>query len=192
MVNRDGGSVPYPLVTGNDASGIAAAVAHLAELGHSRLLHIAGPPEISTSATRSTAFLDASRSVRAARADIVEAGALTVEAGQRAMDRVLTAPQDLPTAVVAGNDLIALGVLRSLRDHGLSCPGDVSVVGFNDITFAEDFWPPLTTIRVPTHEMGAEAARLLLEGIASGGQERSTLRLPVSLIVRGSTGPGPS
>lgn len=191
MVNRDGGPVPYPLVTGNDASGIAASVAHLAELGHRRIVHIAGPPELSTSATRTTAFLEACRTVPDLRADVVEASALTVEAGQRAMHSVLTEARWRPSAISASNDLIALGVLRSLREHGLSCPGDVSVVGFNDITFAEDFWPPLTTVRVPTHEMGQEAARILLEGIAAGAQEAETVRLPVSLIVRGSTGPAP-
>ncbi len=192
MVNRDGGSVPYPLVTGNDASGIAAAVAHLVELGHRELLHVAGPPEISPSATRAEAFLAACRPIRGVHGEVVEADALKVEGGQRAMGRVLTERRRRPSAVIAGNDLIALGVLRSLRDHGLSCPGDVSVVGFNDITFAEDFWPPLTTVHVPTHEMGAEAARILLEAIASGVQGRETVRLPVSLIVRGSTGPAPS
>ena len=191
MVNRDGGSVPYPLVTGNDASGIAAAVSHLTELGHRSLLHIAGPTELSTSATRANAFVEACE-LAGVTGVVDEASALTVDAGQRTMDRVLTQPGQRPTAVVAGNDLIALGVLRSLRDHGLSCPGDVSVVGFNDITFAEDFWPPLTTVHVPTHEMGVEAARILLEGIADGRQEAEILRLPVSLIVRGSTGPRPN
>ncbi|MBO9578237.1 MAG: LacI family DNA-binding transcriptional regulator, partial [Microbacteriaceae bacterium] len=138
MVNRDGGAVPYPLVTGNDASGVAAAVAHLVELGHRELLHIAGPPELSTSAVRAGAFLEACRASKVPAAQVIETRALTVEAGQNAMDRILRAGPR-PTAVVAGNDLIALGVLRSLRVHGLSCPGDVSVVGFNDITFAEDF-----------------------------------------------------
>lgn len=56
---------------------------------------------------------------------------------------------ETPTAVVAGNDLIALGALRALRVHGLRCPDDVSVVGFNDMPFAEDFNPPLTTVHVP-------------------------------------------
>ncbi len=139
MVNRDGGAVPYPLVTGNDASGIAAAVAHLAELGHRELIHIAGPPELSTSATRATAFLEACESLRGVHADVIEAGALTVDAGQRAMARVLTERRERPTAVIAGNDLFALGVLRSLRDHGMTCPGDGSVIGFNEITLAEDF-----------------------------------------------------
>lgn len=189
MVNRDAGSVPYPLVTGDDTSGVRDAVAHLVELGHRRLLHVSGPPELSTSATREVAFRDACRILGVA-GEVVGAAALTIEAGQRAMDGVLGEGSPA-TAVVAGNDLIALGALRSLRHHGLSCPGDVSVIGFNDIVFAEDFWPPLTTIRVPTQRMGSEAARLLLEGIDSGEQRATTLRLPVSLVVRGSTGPPP-
>jgi len=121
---------------------------------------------------------------------VVGGTALSVDSGQRAMNRVLAemAPGRGPTAVIASNDLIALGALRALRDHGLRCPDDVSVVGFNDIEFAQDFTPPLTTVRVPMHDMGTEAARTLLEIISSGQREREALRLPVSLIVRGSTG----
>ncbi len=141
---------------------------------------------------RLRAFVEACRVTRGVQGVVVEGGAFTVDAGQRAMNRILTEHRERPTAVVAGNDLIALGVLRSLREHGLSCPGDVSVTGYNDIVFAQDLTPPLTTVRVPTHEMGAEAARLLLGSIASGEQERVTVRLPVSLIVRGSTGPARS
>jgi len=190
MLNRDAGPIPYPLVTGNDAEGIAAAVHHLAGLGHRRVLHIAGPADFSTSRARTVAF-EESAGALGREAVVVEAEALSVEAGQNAMDRVLMDGPPRPTAVVAGNDLLALGVLRSLRAHGLDCPGDVSVVGFNDMEFAQDFTPPLTTVRVPTLEMGAEAARLLLEAIASREQEPITVRLPVSLIVRGSTGPAP-
>lgn len=190
MLNRESGSVPYPLVAGNDASGIAAAVAHLVELGHRDILHLAGPQDFSTSLARATAFEDACRAAPGVSGRVIETAALSVEAGQQSMDRVL-AELSCPTAVVAGNDLVALGVLRSLRAHGLNCPGDVSVVGFNDIEFAQDFFPPLTTVRVPMLEMGAEAARLLLEIIETGLDERVTVRLPVSLIVRGSTGPAP-
>jgi LacI family transcriptional regulator len=92
-----------------------------------------------------------------------------------------------PTAVVAGNDLVALGVMRSLRAHGLRCPDDVSVVGFNDMPFAEDFQPALTTVRIPHLQLGAEAARLLLEGLTANAQTPITITLPVSLIVREST-----
>jgi LacI family transcriptional regulator len=76
-----------------------------------------------------------------------------------------------------------------MKSHGLRCPEDVSVIGFNDMIFAEDFAPPLTTVRVPTFDMGAEAARLLLRNIQAGAQEPVRITLPVSLIVRSSTGP---
>ena len=192
MLNRDAGSLPYPLVTGNDATGIAAAVTHLAELGHRRILHIAGPADFSTSGTRADAFRAACSSTKGVSGTVVEASALSVEAGNQTMDKVLTERRARPTAVIAGNDLVALGVLRSLRSHGLSCPGDVSVVGFNDIEFAQDSNPPLTTVHVPMLEMGTEAARILLEAIENRAQEPLTVRLPVSLIVRGSTGPAPA
>lgn len=189
MVNRDAGTVPYPLVAGNDPSGVAAAVNHLTELGHRDILHIAGPLNLSTSTVRANAFTAACRAVKGVKSKVIEASALSVDAGQRSMDRVLSDKGMRPTAVLAGNDLIALGVLRSLRAHGLRCPEDVSVIGFNDITFAQDFSPPLTTVRVPGLDMGTEAARLLLQSIESGVIEHLTVTLPLSLIVRSSTGP---
>ena len=191
MLNRDAGDIPYPLVTGSDAMGIAAAVAHLVEFGHRRILHIAGPADFSTSGTRADAFRGACASAKVS-GTVVEVPALSVEAGQQAMDRILTERRSRPTAVIGGNDLVALGVLRSLRSHGLSCPGDMSVVGFNDIEFAQDANPPLTTVHVPMLEMGAEAARTLLDAIEARSQQQLTVRVPVSLMVRGSTGPVPS
>jgi LacI family transcriptional regulator len=105
------------------------------------------------------------------------------------MDGVLDSPSARPTAVVAGNDLLALGVYHSLRLHGLRCPQDVSVVGFNDMPFAGDFQPAMTTVRAPHFEMGAESARLLLEQIDSSQRSALKITLPVALVVRASTGP---
>lgn len=190
MLNRDAEDVPYPLVSAEDAQGIAATVAHLLELGHRDLLHIAGPATLSTSAARSSAFV-AACSAAGVDGRIVEVEALTAEAGERAADALVAPIEGRPTAVVAGNDLIALGVLRSLRANGLRCPDDVSVVGFNDMVFAEDFDPPLTTVRVPAREMGEHAARLLLHMLDSGEIEQTGVRLPVSLIVRASTAAPP-
>ena len=117
---------------------------------------------------------------------------MSIEAGCRAADELLASHGERPTALVAGNDLVALGLIRRLRANGLRCPEDMSVVGFNDMPFAEDFWPPLTTVHMPLWEIGAEGARLLLHGIEDGEQEAATLTLPVSLVVRGSTGPAPA
>lgn len=189
LINRGtAGGIGFPLVTGDDGAGITAAVDHLTSLGHQRILHLAGPQDFTTSIARANAFAAAS-DVLHLRHSTVWLPALSIEAGQHAMDEVLSDRRSPWTAVLAANDLVALGVMRSLRQHGLSCPADISVVGFNDMPFAADFSPPLTTINVPHLQMGAECARLLLEGIAAGAQRPGTTTLPVSLIVRESTAP---
>lgn len=187
MVNRGTEDSPYPLVTGDNASGIAVAVDHLVQLGHRRILHVTGPMNFTTTVARRQAFSAAAAKYPDVELSVIEAAVLNVASGQASMDTVLTAGSPRPTAVVAANDLLALGVIRSLRAHGLSCPTDLSVVGFNDMPFAEDFSPPLTTVRVPHLEMGSEAARILLEGITARSQSPVTVMLPVSLIVRGSS-----
>jgi LacI family transcriptional regulator len=189
LLNRDAGTQRFPLVTGDDASGIAEAISHLTGLGHRDIVHIAGPARLSTSAAREKAFEAACAAVPGMRHRVVAVEALTIQAGYQAMDGVMESDAPPPTAIVAGNDLIALGVLRWLRAHALGCPSDVSVVGFNDMLFAADFTPPLTTVRVPTFQMGTEAARMLLGMIETGKEPSAPLRLPVSLVVRESTGP---
>jgi len=95
---------------------------------------------------------------------------------------------------VAGNDLMALGCYDALTERGLSCPGDMSVVGFNDMPFADKFNPPLTTVRIPHYEMGRRAAGLLLERLAGedGSAPSDDIVLPVELVQRASTAPAPS
>jgi LacI family transcriptional regulator, galactose operon repressor len=188
LLNRDAGAVPYPLVSGDDAAGIASAVEHLVELGHRHILHLAGPANFSTTSKRADAFAAACLRHPELEGTVEGAESLTALAGEQAMNVVL-AHGTPPTAVVAGNDLIALGALRALRAHGLRCPADVSIVGFNDMPFAEDFSPPLTTVRVPTELMGKRAAQLVLEWIDAGALDQQTVMLPVSLVVRESTAP---
>lgn len=190
MVNRGAGAIPYPLVTGDDASGIAASVQLLKKLGHHEILHLAGPPNFSTSRIRQEA-LEKFCTEEGLSHRIVRVESLTCEAGERAMDSLLAQKQSF-TAIQASNDLLALGALRSMRRHGLRCPEDISVVGFNDMPFAEDFNPSLTTVRVPLEEIGTESARILFENISSGKKANKVVTLPVSLIVRGSTGPAPT
>jgi LacI family transcriptional regulator len=188
MVNRDSGGVPYPAVVGDDAAGIRASLHHLRDLGHVQVLHLEGPASFSTSRIRAEAFVAGCADLGMI-GHIVQCSAYSVEAGQLEMDAVLDARRIAPTAVVAGNDLLALGVYHSLRLHGLGCPQDISVVGFNDMPFAGDFQPAMTTVRTPHFDMGAQAARLLLEQIE--GEQGSAVKivLPVELVVRASTGP---
>ena len=91
-----------------------------------------------------------------------------------------------PTAIMCGNDLLALGVLQELRRRGLQVPGDVAVTGFNDFDFAGFVDPPLTTVRTPGYEMGREAAERLIEAIEGREPDEHRLVLPVELVRRES------
>lgn len=186
MVNRDANGVPYSSVVGDDARGMVAVVEHLVALGHTKIVHLSGPAGFSTSHVRAAAFVAACDESRV-EGSVIDAAEYSISAGQAAADALLDSDADIATAFVAGNDLLALGVYHSLRSHGLRCPEDASVVGFNDMPFAGDFQPSMTTVRVPHFEMGVESARLLLSEIADSESREVTVTLPVSLVVRGST-----
>lgn len=188
MVNREAGDGTYPVVTSDNAQGMTLAVDHLISLGHRRIVHLAGPHDYSTTRTRADTFTAATADDTIS-ARTVNADGLTIESGVRAMDAVLAEAMDRPTGIIGGNDLVALGAIRSLRAHGLRVPEDVSVIGFNDMPFAADFSPSLTTVRVPLREMGEEAARMLVDAIDERRQGSQEKILPVSLEARESTGP---
>ncbi|MDX6319846.1 MAG: LacI family transcriptional regulator [Nocardioidaceae bacterium] len=190
MVNRRPDGVDVPSITPDDAAGVALAVRHLADLGHRRVAHVAGPADTSTGVTRA-------RSFRAAVHDLGldEDPALVTSvpqwseaAGADGLRRLLDADLGF-TAIVAGNDLIALGCYDVFSERGISCPEDMSVVGFNDMPFLDKLKPPLTSIAIPHQQIGAGASRLLLDAIAEPHRPARSVLLPLTLVVRGSTGP---
>ncbi|MFI9559652.1 LacI family DNA-binding transcriptional regulator [Nonomuraea endophytica] len=188
LVNRRVEGIDVPCVTADDAAGVSAAVAHLAGLGHTRIAHLAGPQTTSTGAARARAFRHAVRDLGLSDEPglVVECAQWSEEAGASAARALLDARTDV-TAVVAGNDLIALGCYDVFGERGIDCPGDISVVGFNDMPFLDKLRPPLTTVHVPHHDVGVEAARMLLDGIEDPERPARSMLLPVSLVVRGST-----
>jgi LacI family transcriptional regulator len=188
LVNRGTGGRRFPLVAGDDREGVRDAVAHLVELGHRRIAHLAGPGDVSTATVRASAFREAvgEHGLTPDAAPIVACRGYTEQGGSDAMQQVVDAHPGT-TAVLAGNDLIALGALRTLQARGLRCPQDVSVVGYNDMRFADALSPALTTVRVPHRLLGVEAAHLLLERIGTPGTPPKTLLLPCELVVRAST-----
>jgi LacI family transcriptional regulator len=195
LVNRAAASSPFPVVHGDDAAGMREALDHLAALGHVRIAHLHGPDWLSTTQSRSAAFEGWSRQHPEVVVTGSYCGALTTDGGQEIMGTLLDAPAGgggRPTAVVAGNDLMALGALRALRARGLRCPEDMSIVGFNDMPFADEFSPPLTTVRVPLRQLGIESARLLVRQLHDDEHGAMELTLPVTLMVRGSTAPPPA
>lgn len=190
LVNRVSAAHPALAVVGDDVGGVRQAVAHLAELGHRRIAYLAGPQRTSTGAGRLAAFKQAmaEHGLTARAEQIVECAAWSEQAGAQAMADLYAAGLDA-TAVVAGNDMIALGCYDVLGANGVDCPGDVSVVGFNDMPFVDKFTPPLTTVHLPNRALGEEAAALLLDRMAGQALTAKTIVLPVTLVVRGSTAP---
>ncbi|HEX7743738.1 MAG TPA: LacI family DNA-binding transcriptional regulator [Micromonosporaceae bacterium] len=194
LVNRRTASGELPSVTADDATGIAAAVRHLVDLGHRQIAHLAGPQDTSTGRVRQRAFLQALRDygLDADPALVGQCDYWTESEGAKAFRTLLDG--EVPfTAVIAGNDLLALGCYDVITERGLSCPGDVSVLGYNDMPFLDKLRPPLTSMRVPHYEVGVESARMLLETLRDPARHPRSVLLPVSLVVRQSTGrPGAS
>ena len=189
LVNRRVEDGALPAVAADDRGGVRLAVEHLTSLGHRRIAHLGGPQNLSTGHQRhlgsSTRWR---RSAPYPTRTLPSASAFTEAEGARLCRELLGASTDV-TAIVAGNDLMALGCYDVLAERGLRCPDDVSVVGFNDMPFADRFHPPLTTVRIPHREMGAAAADVLLELLADPGTPPRQLILAVALEVRGSTAP---
>jgi LacI family transcriptional regulator len=192
LVNRVTNAAPLPSVASDDAAGIAAAVEHLVGLGHRRIAHVAGPPTLSTGQARLEAYEAAVRRhrVRADPALVVAAAGFTIDAGAEAARR-LPRGRKAPTAIVAANDLLAIGCYEVLADQGKKVPDDVSVIGFNDMLLVDKLTPPLTTVHVSQFEIGRQAAELLLTLLADPDRDAATGRrlLPARLVIRGSTGP---
>ncbi|MGH3498246.1 MAG: LacI family DNA-binding transcriptional regulator [Nocardioidaceae bacterium] len=189
MVNRKLSSAGIPSITADDASGVTMAVEHLVGLGHTRITHLAGPRTTSTGLARSRAFMHAVRDHGVDdHAQVVTCDSWNEAEGARALRALLDASPDV-TAIVAGNDLIALGCYDVFAERGISCPEQMSVVGFNDIPFLDKLRPSLTTVRVPNYEIGAEAARMLLDCIEAPERLSRSVLLPVSLVIRQSTAP---
>ncbi|MGH8827292.1 MAG: LacI family DNA-binding transcriptional regulator, partial [Jiangellaceae bacterium] len=188
LVNRRAEGVDIPSITPDDATGISLAVRHLADLGHTRIAHLAGPQTTSSGAVRLRAFRNAvhDRGLAADPSLVVTCDYWSEEGGARGLRQLLDQQADF-TAVVAGNDLIALGCYDVFAERGITCPGDISVVGFNDMPFLDKLRPPLTTVAVPHHEIGVEAAHMLLESIKQPDRLPRSVYLSVSLVTRAST-----
>jgi LacI family transcriptional regulator len=188
LVNRSVAAHDVTEVVNNDDLGIELAVDHLCGLGHRHIAFLGGPENTSTGLNRRNAF---ERIGNAGRFDFaaelcVSCDAFSESAGAAGMQTILQRKGGF-TAVVAANDLLALGCYDALAGAGLDCPSDVSVTGFNDMPFVDRLSPPLTTIHIQHDELGVQAANLLLEEIRGENVPRKTVRLDPELIVRGST-----
>jgi DNA-binding LacI/PurR family transcriptional regulator len=175
-------------VMNDEAHGARLAVEHLARLGHRRIAHVSGGARGAGAKQRARGYEVAMRAVGLAEHTRVVAAGFTEQDGVDAARSIL-ARGDPPSAIVAANDLVAVGMMAVLDDHGLAVPGDVSLVGYDNSALAHVRHVDLTTVNQPRHQMGRLALTCLLERIR-GQRDRSVLhRTTPTLVVRSSTAP---
>lgn len=185
--------VPASLVDLENVGASQKAVEYLFSLGHRRVAHFAGPEYSLHSEERANGVRHAYSSTHLVLApeDIIEAGAHYDDGYRCGRTLFESRPRsEWPTAITCYNDLVAMGLVKAIIDLGMNVPGDISVIGFDDIRFCDTFLVPLTTVRVPKYDMGNIAAQMLIEHIES--KEAVPPRryyLDAELVVRASTGP---
>ena len=187
------GSVSQPyadVISADNWRGVAALARHMIEQhGRRRLFYIAGPAEAPDAQERRLAFEEALAQHPGAILTGSFQGRFATVSGQQAVREILGSPrQELPDAIICGNDQMAIGAMRELLAAGIRVPADVAVTGFDDIHLGAMLTPPLTTVHQPMRMLGERACRLLLERIADPALARRVERLPTELIVRESCG----
>ena len=190
LVNRVVEDRAFSSVSVDDREGIALVIEHLVALGHHQIAHVGGPQSLSTGYQRYRGFVASMKDhgMKPEKPRVSFAYRFSIAEGLRCGAEVLAQPVR-PTAIVAGNDMLALGCFSALEALGLRCPADVSVVGFNDMPFMDRLSPPLTTVSIPHFDIGTHAADLLLERMAERDSPVKMVLLHPELVVRGSTGP---
>jgi LacI family transcriptional regulator len=182
---RTGAGGP-PAVACDSLPGAVAATRHLIGLGHTRIAHIRGRTDLTSALVREHGYCQA-----LAEAGLpydprfIRDGGYRRDWSSQAAFDLLSGP-DRPTAVFAANDASALGVFDAARELGISVPGDLSVVGFDDIPESTAISPQLTTVAQPMAEMGAQAWRMVM-ALLRGESVDQTVHLDTELIIRGST-----
>lgn len=188
VVDSNAGS-DYSVVDTDQADGARQAVEHLLGLGHKTVWHVAGPAESFASERRQQAWRDTLLAQGRTVPPIVR-GDWSAGSGYEA--GLWLAEQEGCTAVFTSNDHMALGVLRAFREKGMAVPGDISVVGFDDVPEASSYTPPLTTVHQDFTEVGHRCVDNVLHQIRSNTAEPGMVLVPTRLIIRESTAPPPN
>ncbi|MGF1477795.1 MAG: LacI family DNA-binding transcriptional regulator [Geminicoccaceae bacterium] len=186
--NRRTDASQIPAIISDDTAGIAEMLTYLHSVGHRRIAHIAGPEALSTGAARRRAFKETASALDLPLGEgaIAPTMGYHEDEGHRAATKLIESEGSY-TAFLCANDRLALGAIDALREHGLRCPEDVSVTGFNDIPLLHRISPGLTTIRILKYEVGRVAAEILVTLMTEPeAQIPLTTVLPVDLIRRDS------
>lgn len=182
--------LPYTIVDTDQEQGAELAVQHLLDLGHRDIAHVSGPESSFSARRRAETYrrVTAGAGLEPRPVLVGDWGALS--ALVRARELFAAGPP--PTAIFAGNDQMALGVIHAIREHGWRVPEDISVVGFDDAEEAAVSWPSLTTVHQNFDRVGRTATSLLLSLIDGTPDTRERVLVPTELVVRDSTGPARS
>jgi LacI family transcriptional regulator len=173
-------------VTAHNLKGAFDATRHLIEMGHKRLAMIVGPQHLTNARDRLNGFKKALREAKIQIAPAYIQEATFDRHGGYAKATTLLRLIPRPTAILAGNDMIALGVLRAIQESGLSCPRDVSVMGFDDLDMAEVTYPPLSSVSQSGYELGSTAARILIARLHGDKSPAKHIVLKTAISFRGS------
>ncbi|MFF6901670.1 LacI family DNA-binding transcriptional regulator [Streptomyces hydrogenans] len=190
LINASIEGLDFPCVSCDDAVAVEQAWRHLASLGHERIGLLLGPADHVPSRRKLSAARAAAEAAGTPLADErVVHSIFSLEGGRAAANRLL---EQGVTGIVCASDPLALGAIRAARRRGLSVPGDVSVVGFDDSAFMNCTEPPLSTVRQPIEAMGRAAVDLLIAQVQGTRQHSGELLFEPELVVRGSTAPPPA
>jgi DNA-binding LacI/PurR family transcriptional regulator len=178
-------------VTADSEQGAYAATRYLLKIGHRKCAAIVGPQHLTNAQQRLAGFKRALRQSRIqVNPEYIQETSFDKQGGySKALLLVRMIPR--PTVIFAGNDLIALGALRAIHDARLRCPEDISVMGFDDLDFAEMINPSLSTVSQPGYQLGAAAARLLLDRVGGDAGPAKHIVLGTALKIRHSVAPPP-
>ncbi|MFG2883160.1 LacI family DNA-binding transcriptional regulator [Streptomyces sp. NPDC048297] len=190
VITAHGGArqATFDQVCAENTDPMARLVTHLADLGHRRIGLVAGLSGLSTTSERVNGYRQGLTTAGLAHADDLVVSGSSESAGAERATADLLSLADPPTALVTANNTMTIGALRALRRQGLSVPDDIALCCFDDFAWADLFSPRLTAIAQPSREIGAEAARVLLDRLATPDRPARTVRLPCAFVHRTSCG----
>ena len=174
----------------DNIDGVFTAVSHLASLGHRRITYMKGDVSDIGVRDRLTGFKRAVESLGLHDdPGLVIGSDFGITNGYSAMKELLASALRAPTAVMCANDMLAIGAMEALKERGLAVPGDVSVMGFDDVDLASEVIPNLSTMNIPKQTMGRLAVERLMEIIRGERIEFDKIVVTPRLVIRDSTGP---
>lgn len=188
LVDRDGTGTPFASVAVDDVAGGRLAAQHLCERGRRRIAYVGGPLGLRQVADRLAGARAAVDEFPGATLEVVSTDEASVLAGRAAGERLCARPaEQRPDAVFCANDLLAIGMLQALASFGVSVPGDVALIGYDDIDFARSAVVPLSSIRQPSADIGATALDLLIASAESPKADPNHVMFRPELVARAST-----